>query len=143
MQVLGAFQHLYSHIVNRPDAISAATDLSILLATTHLLGRESSPASTYDISNLMARMCDEASGSIRKTIPLMAQEERPRIEAGSAISDLRGLPFDGHVASMESGKLEGFAPYDPILGFVPNFFADFDVISGTFYGKGSEGGYGL
>jgi hypothetical protein len=132
VQILGAFQHLYSHVVNRPDAISAATDLSILLATTHLLGRESSPSANYDISNLLARMCDEASAQIQKTIPLIVPDERPQMESEAKVSDLQGHPFDGLVAQRENGKLDGFAPYDPILGFVPNFFADFDVISGTF-----------
>jgi hypothetical protein len=80
----------------------------------------------YDISNLMARMCDEAAGSIRRIMPRLLPDERPRVEATRA--DLRGLSFDTLGTQVENG----FAPYDPILSFVPNFFADFDVISGTF-----------
>ena len=44
----------------------------------------------------------------------------------------RAFPSTVLLPRKKMGRLMGFAPYDPILGFVPNFFADFDVISRTF-----------
>jgi hypothetical protein len=80
------------------------------------------------------RMCDEASSRIQKTIPLVVPDDGQHQMAtkSSEILDLRGLPFDSLPELTGNAEIDGFAPYDPILGFVPNFFADFDVISGSF-----------
>jgi hypothetical protein len=78
-------------------------------------------------------MCEEASSRVQNTIPLIAPKESPQVEVEPSKVGLHGGPFDG-LGTASAGKVDGFAPYDPILGFVPNFFADFDVISGTFHG---------